>query len=330
MFRHQQYACSVRWLFAITALFTCIAHSSLVCDAPKFDFGALPDTALSVSHTFEVRNMGTASVTIAAVRTSCDCLAASLAHQTLRPGECTAVDTHFTFGSESGPQLRAVHLSYGPASAADGAQTQVLSLHLRGTILPPVLRSPNRLDLGNVLPGSVTTGTVNLLSGRCGAFSLRAVALEGDVGSAEYAAGVRGTNHLVRLLISSPVRTGSFSGMALASTDMPEMPTVPIFYAGRTTPVFEVRPASLTVRKDCPLDAHVAVGSPYAAPFRILSATTTDPRVSVTVTQTGASARLSITAKARAENFADALVRLTTDHPVCRMIEIPIRAAPRD
>lgn len=312
------------------ALATCVAEADLVCDAPTFDFGALPDTALGVSHIFEVRNTGTVSVAITAVRTSCDCLAATLAHQTLRPGEGVAVDTHFTFGSEAGPQLRAVHLAYGPETTSESTHAHILSLYLRGTILPPVLRSPNRLDLGCVLPGSVVTGTVNLLSGRSGPFSLRAVALEAGGGRAEYAAGVRGTNHLVRLLIPAPSRTGTFSGVAVASTDLAEMPTVLIFYAGRSAPIFEIRPAALTVRKGAPLHAQVAIISPYGTAFRILSATATDPCVSVTVTQNDTGARLSVTSEARAEDFADALVRLTTDHPVCRMIEIPIRAAPRD
>ena len=317
-------------LLAAAALAACAARAALVCDAPEYNFGSLPDTALGVSHTFEVRNAGSAPVVITDVRTSCDCVTTSLARNSLRPGEHAPLDTHFTFGIEAGPQLRAVHLAYRTATDPETVPAQMLSMHLSGSILPPVLRSPNRLDLGVALPGSVATGTVALLSGRCGPFALRAVGLESGGAKAEYTAGLTGTNHLVRLLIPVPSHPGAFSGLVAASTDLPEMPTVPIRYAGRSAPLFEIRPPFLTVHKGRPLNTQIAVSSPYGKAFRILSATATDPRVSVAIAQANTSACLTVTAEACSETFTDALVRLTIDHPVCRMIEVPIRAAPRD
>jgi hypothetical protein len=177
----------------------------------------------------------------------------------------------------------------------------------------------------------VATGEVRLVSGRCGPFELRAVGLENAEARSEYVPGIRGTNHAVRLLIPAPLRSGAFSGLAVASTDLPEAPTVPIPFAGRVAPLVDIRPASLTVRKGIPLNAHVRLSSPYGTPFHILAASATDPRLTVTVSpQCGDSEKLTVTAEAMAEPFHTALVRLKTDHPVCRTIEIPVRATPRD
>jgi len=321
---------SARRLFASAVLAAAAARAALVCDGPLFDFGTLPDTAIGVSHLFEIRNASTEPVIITDVQTSCDCVAVTATRRSLQPGERAPVDAHFTFGSEAGPQLRTVRLAYRASVAPETAPAQVLSVCLRGAILPPVLRSPNQLDLGTVLPGSVATGTVSLLAGRSGPFALRAVGLEPGGARADYAAGVTGTNHPVRLLIPVPSRAGPFSGMAMAATDLPEMPNVPILYAGRAAPLFETRPSSLTVRRGHPLNARLTVSSPYGTALRILSATATDPLVSVTFAQDDTAARLTVTAKARPETFTDALIRLKIDHPVCRIIEVPIRAAPRD
>ena len=319
----------VRRLLAAAALVACAARAALVCDAPEHDFGTLPDTDLGVSHTFEVRNTGSDPVVVTSVHTSCDCVAANVTQRSLQPGERVPVDVHFTFGSEDGPLLRAVHLAYRPANAPETAQIHMCTLQLRGAIMPPILRSPSRIDLGTVQPGSAVTGTVSLLSGRCGPFVLRAVGLEAAGARAEYAAGVMGTNHSVRLLIPAPSRSGAFSGLAIANTDLAEMPNVPIYYAGRVAPLFEVRPAFLTVSRGRPLDARLTVSSPYGTPFRILSAAATDPHVSVLVAKGDTAAHLTVTAETLSETFSDALIRIATDHPVCRMIEVPIRVAPR-
>jgi hypothetical protein len=305
------------------------ACAALTCDAPEYDFGSRPDTELGFSHTFEVRNAGTETLVLTAVRSSCDCVTAEMAGQLLRPGECAPVDTHFAFGGETGPQLRAVHLAYRPENAPAAEPVQVFSMRLRGAILAPVMRLPNRLDLGAALPGSVVTGSVSLLSGRCGAFALGAIGFADSGARAEYAAGITSTQHLVRLLISVPPQTGPFSGLALVNTDLAEMPNVPIRFAGRSAPLFEIRPSALTVTQGQPLSARLKVSSPYGTAFRILSATSTDPCVSVKIVEDAAGAKLTVTAEARDEVFAGALVRLATDHPVCRVIEVPMRAAPR-
>jgi hypothetical protein len=322
-------AYSARLLLAAAFFATSAAHATLVCAEPEYVFGTQPETAIGTSHTFEVRNIGTNPVTLTAVRTSCDCLAATLTRQTVRPGERVPVDAHFTFRNESGAQYRAIHVAYRPKCEPETNPVQVCTLYMRGTILTPVIRSPNRLDLGSVLPGSIATGTVSLLSGRCCPFALGAVGMNAKDAYAEYVANVTGTNHLVRLLIPVPARSGAFDGFAIATTDLPEMPKVPIQYAGRSVPYLEIRPSVLAApRKGYPLQARLTIASPYGADFHILSSSSTDPRVSVTVKQEGSNTVVNVSAEARTEAFDNALIRLTTDHLVCRMIEIPIRSMP--
>lgn len=305
------------------------AQATLVCEKPAFDFGTLAETEVSVSHTFEVRNAGSEPIVVTEVRSSCDCLAATVTHNLLLPGECVPVDARFSFGNRSGPQSRVFHLAYRLANEPPTVEPQVLSLSMTGTILAPVLRYPDRVDLGTVLPGSIATGSLRLVSGRCGPFALLASNVAASGPQTDYATGITATNHQVRLLIPAPPRNGQFTGFALATTDLVEMTQVPIRYAGRVAPFIEARPSLLTVQAEQPFLVKLVVDSPYHIPFRVISAETSDPRVSVSLAaQDGYAAHLTVTAGMHTGNLSGTLLRLTTDHPVCRVIEIPIRSAP--
>ncbi len=214
-----------------------------------------------------------------------------------------------------------------PAGAPPESPAAVCTLTLRGAILPPVIRLPNRLDLGVVPPGSVATGTLSLVSGRCGPFALNAVALHDTDARAEFTAHQTATNQEVRLLIPAPPSCGPFAGLAVAATDLPEAPTVPIQYGGRVAPYLEARPNVLAPPGDAqPLQARLTVSSPYGQPFRILAAACTDPRISVTTAaRSDRHVTVSVTSAPLAPRPDNALVRLTTDHPLCRTLEIPIR-----
>lgn len=313
------------WMFLAAAVSATQACAALVCEAPVFDFGARPDSDGGVSHTFEICNAGTDEILVEAVRSSCDCLTASLSRHALRPNERTVIDAHFTFGRRSGTQSRTVHVGYRDAGAAS-APLRVLTLAFSGFILTPILRVPDVLDLGVVLPGGVATGEVVLLSGRTGPFTVCAVGFDGGRGHAGFLAGHAATNHLVRLAIPVPARSGPFSGSALAATDCDAAPQVALPYRGRAAPLIEARPTAVLARAGAPLDARVVLESAHAVAFRALEATATDARIQAVVQEADGSVRITSTADGAA--LADALIRVRTDHPVCHVIEIPVRAAP--
>lgn len=301
-------------------------HAQLTCDAPSFDFGTLPETVLSVAHAFTVRNTGTEPVRITAVRSSCDCMTASPATSVVRPGASVPVNTYFVFKTESGPQRRAVHLAYRIGTDETQAETKVCTLWLHGTILWPVQRLPNRLEFGLVPPGGIATAAVRLVSGRCGAFSLRSVAVDRPDAHVDYTPKVRATNHLVRVSFPTPDRLGVFSGIVLAATDQEEMPDVPIAYSGRVAPWITVRPASLTFRANAGAQARLTFSSPHGTAFRLRTSVATVPWLSAAIDNDRC---VTITATAVPATHENALIRIATDHPACPFIEVPVQIAPQ-
>lgn len=306
------------------------ARAALVCDAPEHDFGARPDTDKGFAHTFDIRNAGDAPVTVTRVRASCDCLTASLAKHHIRPGERFPLDTYFDFKTESGPQDRTLHLLYTPASdPAAPAPPATLALRLKGTILTPVLAIPARLDLGNVPPSAVVTATLALVSGRCGPFALSAVAVEPPGVTARYTPTLTATNHTLTLAIPAPPHAGPFSGLVAAATDLPEMPAVPVHYAGRVTPPLIIRPVALNAPLARPFRARLTVSSPFQLPFRVLSAEATAPGFTLAVTPQDAAALIDVSCEAPPATLTDALLRVATDHPACPLLEVPVRFTAR-
>ena len=310
-------AVAASWLAAV-------ARAALVCEAPVLDFGVRPDTDGGVSHTFEIRNDGAEAINVVAVRSTCDCLTAEMAKRTLRSGEQAPIDVHFRFGELAGGQRCVIHLAFRPEGDAS-APLQVLSLTLTGTILPLVLRVPNPVELGVVLPGHTVTGLVQLISGRAGPFALQAVGLQDKTGRADYTAGLTATNHTIRLLVQTPDRFGVFSGLALVVTDIENQPQVPVAYRGRVAPLIAAVPPVIGVARDTPVDVRIALASAHRVPFAALAAQATDPRLSASLTREGETFRIHVTSKVPGREFADALVRVTTDHPLGRIIEIPVR-----
>lgn len=300
-------------------------HPPLVCAAPRFDFGVLPASGQGVSHLFEVTNKGTGTVAVLAVRTSCDCLTAELARKQVRPGEVLALPVHLAFQGRSGAQQRAVHLVYHTADAPPEC-TWTLTLTVQGTILTPVMRLPDSLDLGVQVPGGTATGTVELVAGQSRAFSIHNVGLDRVDARADYAADAAGLRHQIRLVLPVPQRAGAFSGLAIATTDLSDMPQVPIPYHGLSAPLIEAQPSVIAVRRGAALNTTLSLVSAHRMAFRVVQTHATDARIRVTLDLEGNQPCVHVTSHAPAETLHGAIVRITTDHPICRVIEVPIRS----
>jgi len=259
------------------------------------------------------------------VRTSCDCLTAELERKTIRPSEALALPVHLMFQGRSGAQRRAVHLVYRTPDAPDGTRT--LTLTVQGTILTPVMRFPDSLDLGVQVPGGTATGTVELAAGQTRAFRIHNVGLDRVNARADYQADTADLRHLIHLTLPVPLRAGTFSGFVIATTDLPEMPQVQIPYQGLAAPLIEAQPSVIAARRGTGLDASLTLASAHRIAFRVTHAYATDARIRVTLDLAEERPRIHVTSNALAESLHGAMVRITTDHPICRIIEVPIRSS---
>lgn len=298
----------------------------LACAEPCFNFGVLPASHEGVSHSFEVKNTGAETIEVLAVRTSCDCLTAELARKIMRPGEILALPIHLAFQGRSGVQKRALHLVYRTHDAPPDF-TWTLTLTVQGTILTPVMRSPDSLDLGVQVPGGTVTGTVELAAGEARVFSIHNVGVDRVDAHADYQADTAGLRHQIRLVLPIPQRVGAFSGLAIATTDLPDMPQVPIPYQGLSAPLIEAQPSVIAARRGTGLDASLTLVSAHRIAFRVTHAHATDARIRVTLDLAGSQPCIHVTSNAPAETLHGAIVRIATDHPICRVIEVPIRSS---
>ena len=300
------------------------ANAELVCETPEYDFGTLPGTHGETLHVFELLNSGTQSLVIASVHSSCDCLTVLPFSRTLESGQRMPLKTRLAFRDSTGAQLRTLHVAYREASQEQSVQPQILSLRLRVKIQTTIIRIPDRLKLGTVLAGSVVTAQTEIVAGGRGPFSVSAVGVPSEGVSADYVPDVAGTNHLIRFSFCVPVRSGAFSGVALVQTDAADQPEVPILFSGTSAPHLCVSPSKVRLDKGEPVLIQLLVSSPFGVPFRLLSVTATVPDFAVTFEQDCRGARITLKADKCPDDLRAALLRVTTDHPVCRTIEVPI------
>ncbi len=233
---------------------------------------------------------------------------------------------HLAFQDRSGVQKRAVHLVYRTHDAPLD-RTETLTLTVQGTVLTPVMRFPDSLDLGIQVPGSTATGTVELAAGEARVFRIHNIGFDRVDAHADYKADAAGLRHLIHLVLPVPQRAGAFSGLAIASTDLPDMPQVPIPYHGLAAPLIEAQPSVIAVRRGAGLDTTLALVSAHNVAFRVTDTRATDARVRVTLEFQGAVPCVRVTSHATGETLHGAIVRITTDHPIYRVIEVPIRSS---
>ena len=83
----------------------------------------------------------------------------------------------------------------------------------------------------------------------------------------------------------------------------------------------------IAARRGVGLDASLTLFSAHRIAFRVTQVNATDARIRVTLDPAEERPRIHVTSNALAESLHGAMVRITTDHPICRIIEVPIRAS---
>ena len=294
----------------------------LACAEPCFNFGVLPASHEGVSHSFEVKNTGAETIEVLAVRTSCDCLTAELARKIMRPGEILALPIHLAFQGRSGVQRRALHLVYRTHDAPPDF-TWTLTLTVQGTILTPVMRSPDSLDLGVQVPGGTVTERWNRRRrGACFQHS------QCGVDRVDAHADFEGRRRASATIVWS-FRSRSVQARSPGSRSPP--PTCRTCPKCRSYQVSPPRSSGPALRHRRPArdraDASLTLVSAHRIAFRVTHAHATDARIRVTLDLAGSQPCIHVTSNAPAETLHGAIVRIATDHPICRVIEVPIRSS---
>ncbi len=115
-------------------------------DRTTFDFGSMYQEG-SITHSFDLRNIGDAPLKIQKVTSSCGCTAALPSRQELLPGETAAIKVTFKSGRMRDRVSKHIYVD-----SSDPAEPRV-TLTLSGVVKMEVEIIPSGLYLGNVRLG---------------------------------------------------------------------------------------------------------------------------------------------------------------------------------
>lgn len=120
-----------------------------------YDFGTVLN-AVPVEHTFRIRNLGTGTLMIGSVQTSCGCTAAKPTRSAVGPGEESQIAVSFDTRFDKGPATRTVTVY------TNDPQAQKIVLTMKGDVKVQVEAVPAQVAFGDVKHGTAQTRQVLL------------------------------------------------------------------------------------------------------------------------------------------------------------------------
>jgi hypothetical protein len=125
-------------------------RSRVVIPEKAYEFGTVSEGTIVV-HDFEVRNIGTADLSISRIAPTCGCTAATLTSPIVPPGKSEMIRVQFDTAGFSGSKFKQVHVRTSDRDVADFVLT------LRGTIVSDVKVEPAKVDFGELARSSSLT-----------------------------------------------------------------------------------------------------------------------------------------------------------------------------
>jgi len=258
---------------------------SIFSPEPTFNFGQ-QDSEKEVKHDFTIVNVGTDTLEVKNVRTSCGCTVAAMAKKVLAPGEETIVSATLKLKGKQGKQAKDISVE-----SNDPAQP-VYKLRLEGEAVPAIMYDPQFFKFGRIEDDATHTATVSLRANKEGlAFKITNV----DVADKNLKADVKvieeGRNYEITLSNIAPMTEGNLNALVNISTDNPERPTIQIRANAQVIGTLEVLPDQLNVTYSA--DAaklttqYMRVGPGRVKDFKVTEVSTDAPGVKVELIERG-------------------------------------------
>ena len=209
----------------------------MACAARVHDFGERAASE-TVTHTFILRNTGTAPLVITKVRAGCGCTTTSLDSKTLAPGETTDLEVRFKLKGRRGKQSSAVYVH------SNDPNERVYRLEMKGVVesggtdagQPPprghtvqirvepgkVTVTPETLALGDVLEDQSTTGDIMLSIKEPDTVGVPTVTTDQpDRLRTEVDPLIEGQSYRIKVTLIPPLTPGPFAGVVRINADHP-------------------------------------------------------------------------------------------------------------
>ena len=294
----------------------------LVCDDPAFDFGAVSNDQ-SVPHTFVLRNEGTAHVVIANVRTTCGCTTATLATNTLAPGQrCDLVAT-FVLRGRKGPQRKALYVE------SNDPHKPRLRLELSGTAVQAIDVEPEGVHFGAVDKDGVLEREVTLTAASNVVFHVTGIENRSPVFTAHLVTNELGRVYRLVIRAEAPRPAGSCIATIRVATDCPQVPQIDIPVAALVTGDLVITPPALVLYgglTNAPRPTYVSLYAPSGKPFKILRVEAPDKSLELDPVAVSSNRyRLVVRTFNPSADLNGRTIKLVTDLDAARELTIPIR-----
>ncbi len=182
----------------------------LYCPSPTYDFGVKENTQI-IEHTFLLQNMGSDTLIIKNVRTSCGCTMAKMPKKTLIPGEKTEVQVFFNLNGKRGSQNKKVIIE------SNDPLNPVFYLTIQGVASAEVYFDPPSLTFKNIYKDTREEKTVTLISNSTLPVKITKIVLN----SKEFSARLEKESVIVVETVP-PLRDGTISTLLTVYTNHPE------------------------------------------------------------------------------------------------------------
>ena len=127
---------AIRFLLIAGGLFPLVVNAALTWQTKQLDLRAMAGTT-EIATAFYFRNTGDTPVTIASLRTSCDCTTATIDKPDYAAGERGRIEVRFHPGERTGVAERTITVTM--------ADRSIVTMHLRVNLVEPVSCKPQTL-----------------------------------------------------------------------------------------------------------------------------------------------------------------------------------------
>lgn len=251
---------------------------------PTFDFGS-QDNEGKVQHDFTVMNVGTGTLEISNVKSSCGCTVAEMAKKTLAPGEETKVSVTFNLQGKQGPQTKVISVS------SNDPDVPVYKLELKGNAVAAIEVEPRFINYGNVVDELLGPQTIKITSNKPEiTFNVTGAESSDKAFTTEVKTIEAGKKFEIVVTNVSPLQAGIAQGVINVTTDDPARKTIPVRYHATIVGDLDIAPNQINIRLSedgAPTQQYMRVAAGKVKEFKILSVETPIPTMEAEVIPRG-------------------------------------------
>lgn len=296
----------------------------ITCDAPTFSFGE-QDQDKEVTHTFSLKNEGTATLNISRVKPACGCTVATISSKVLGPGEVATVATRLSLKGRRGVQRKSITVE------SNDPKSPQYRLWITGTAVIEIGVEPSQVNFGQITGGDKPFKKEAKLISRNGDARIVEVVGTSKRFTAEKATDDNGNATKIVVTALPPFERGYWRDEFSVKTTHPNKPEIKLQVSAMVPEKIYVIPSTVILRGNHPkgLNRSILIRPGTVKKFKVLGVELPVEGVRVEVKPLGmGNHRIVIYNMPVNRSLNGKLIWILTDVPGKERISIPIRVTP--